>query len=421
MQEISTKVTGGQLTAAQWNEVPKESENVSTAFGASLSSGNLNQLGQAIVDYVASGNFYLDTGSATAYVLTPITGRQGPTGYFNGMEVRFRATNANSGAAPTVDVSGKGATAIVHEDATALVAGDISTTADAILRYDSTLVKFVLMSFIIPSAASVALPRGYYFGFNHINAAGDPTNDITVTAGGACRDAANTQNIVASSASPFTKRIDAAWAALDGNGGFSNGALVADTWYRFFIIAKADGTIDYGWDTNTNATTLLGLAAGFVAYRQIAWHLWNGTRIRLYKQDIADPSLIIWEAAERFTATGAKVDTTQLIATRAAPSSIAHLAISSLFDQGPTRQVLYGIFSNPDDPDPGVPDVNNHTFNAARKDGADGYTVGSILVGVDISAQVRLRHNIVNVDAIFDLGPFIHTYNYSYYPDKQEE
>lgn len=56
---------------------------------------------------VAGGTYYLDSGTANNYVLTPGVGTDAPTGYYVGMVVEFLATNANTGAS-VVDVAGLG-------------------------------------------------------------------------------------------------------------------------------------------------------------------------------------------------------------------------------------------------------------------------------------------------------------------------
>lgn len=47
MQDLNDKVIGGELTAAEWNEVPSELQNVIEASGQTLSSGDLTQLRKA--------------------------------------------------------------------------------------------------------------------------------------------------------------------------------------------------------------------------------------------------------------------------------------------------------------------------------------------------------------------------------------
>lgn len=111
MQDLTGKITGSSLTAAEWNQLPQEVQNVITALGIPLGSGDLNQLGKAIAGYVANGTFYSDSGVADAYVLSTIGSKQAPTGYTDGFEINFVTANPNTGAS-TVNVAGLGVKSI---------------------------------------------------------------------------------------------------------------------------------------------------------------------------------------------------------------------------------------------------------------------------------------------------------------------
>lgn len=76
----------------------------------------------------------------------------------------------------------------------------------------------------------------------------------------------------------LTKQIDAVWAEGTNLGGFpSTLTLTADTTYHLFLIAKVDGTVDAGWDTDINATNLLADAVGYTYFRRIFSHITDGT------------------------------------------------------------------------------------------------------------------------------------------------
>ena len=104
MQDLNDKITGGNLPAVQWNELPSEVQNVIEGLGQTLTSGDLNQLGKAIAGYVANGAFYTDSGAANAYVLTKIGIKQSLTAYTDGAFCEFIADNVNTGAS-TVNVA----------------------------------------------------------------------------------------------------------------------------------------------------------------------------------------------------------------------------------------------------------------------------------------------------------------------------
>ena len=143
MQDLNDKVTGGNLTADEWNQVPSEIQNVIENTGQSLSGVDLNQLGKGIADYVANGDFYTDSGVADAYVLTSIGIKQSPTAYTDGMRLVYRAGNANTGAS-TVNAATLGVKNIFFDGA-ALVGGEIPVGSIVTLIYDSANGRFDLI------------------------------------------------------------------------------------------------------------------------------------------------------------------------------------------------------------------------------------------------------------------------------------
>lgn len=131
---MNDKITGGTLTAPEWNEAMSELQNVIEALGITLSSGDLNQLGKAIAGYVANGTFYSESGIADAYVLTTIGSKQSLTAYTDGATFEFTTTNANTGAS-TVNVAGLGVKNIKLSDGTDPAAGQID--GRTLLKFDS--------------------------------------------------------------------------------------------------------------------------------------------------------------------------------------------------------------------------------------------------------------------------------------------
>lgn len=95
------------------------------------------------------------------------------------------------------------------------------------------------------------------------------TTDVSFSPGQAT-DSTNSQMV--SSSVTYTKAINAAWAEGTPAGGFPTAlTLSIDTVYYTFIIAKANGTTDFGFDTSLTATNLLADAAGdgYIYYRRI--------------------------------------------------------------------------------------------------------------------------------------------------------
>lgn len=84
----------------------------------------------------------------------------------------------------------------------------------------------------------------------------------------------------------MTKRIDATWAAGDGNGG-RVGSLGQRNTFHCFVISKEDGTTDFGFDNELDASVLMAAAASadFVYHKYIGTIITDGTsNIRAFYQ-----------------------------------------------------------------------------------------------------------------------------------------
>lgn len=122
---------------------------------------------------------------------------------------------------------------------------------------------------------AIGLGGLYGLGTSHDT---DTDHDIQVAVG-ACTDSTNvvTMNLT----SILTKQIDLDWTADDGGGLATGARSVADTpdvstWYHFFLIGLADGSVDGGWDTSLTATNLLS-DSSYTYYRRIASHYSNAS------------------------------------------------------------------------------------------------------------------------------------------------
>lgn len=78
-----------------------------------------------------------DTGSANAYAIQFGVGQPQPSAYTNGMGVKFKAANGNSGAS-TINVNGLGIVSIIRANGVALSSGDITSGQIVSLTYDGT-------------------------------------------------------------------------------------------------------------------------------------------------------------------------------------------------------------------------------------------------------------------------------------------
>jgi len=156
---ITPKVDGiSQMTGAQHTAFLQQVESVITDAGGTLIESDSLQYRQALNSYASISNFYIDTGTATEYVLNPQGSFKAPIDApttWNGMLIRFRPTNNNTGIA-TLRLAGLNGGLpfnILREDGTAIQAGDFSTTKDAILRYNSTADAFMLLTVPVPNAS----------------------------------------------------------------------------------------------------------------------------------------------------------------------------------------------------------------------------------------------------------------------------
>ena len=322
MEDLNNKVdndgaTGdGILPAIEWNQLATEIQSIITSVGTSLSSGDLTQLGDALASFAQGRTFWgTDTGSGTAYVVATVNTTHPGVGLFTGMTIKFRPATNNTGAAPTVAVNGLAATDIIREDGSALVAGDLSTSRDAEIRYDGT--DFRLLDRSRGLVISGLYPLGYIHGLTVEQSGADTDHDYIMLLGQAA-DSLGEYNL--DLASFYTKQIDVAWAAGSGGGLPSALTLTADTWYRVFVIGGTGATTDWGWDTSAIATNLLNDAGvNFTRARQVAWMLTDGAaNIIPFSQDTDDPSRFEFETHVA-QASGNTPPSTRLIATVSAP------------------------------------------------------------------------------------------------------
>lgn len=131
--------------------------------------------------------------------------------------------------------------------------------------------------------AAAPLPRSYLAGFTLANNAVDATNDIDIAAG-ACRNSANTANIIGAA---MTKQLDAAWAAGTGAGMRATGVAIADGTYHIFSIRRPDtGQVDYAADTSaTGANIAANTNVNYTDIRRIGSILRESGTIIPFKQD----------------------------------------------------------------------------------------------------------------------------------------
>jgi hypothetical protein len=268
MQDLNDKVTGNSLTAAEWNQVPSEIQNVIEDTGQTLAGGDLNQLGKGIAQYAGNGDFYTDSGAADAYVLSVIGSKQASTAYVDGMRVRFIPGNANTGAS-TVNVAGLGVKDIRDEADTALTGGELTTGAEVILSYSVATGRFKLIRSALSGAVTVSVETvsGAYTpppgvkalefiaiggggGSGGVDGQGAGTAAASLPGGGAGTSIDFTTSIEAS----YTLTIGAAGAAgASGNnaGGVGGNTTVASTGVNLTANGGPGGAGDFGSSGNS--------------------------------------------------------------------------------------------------------------------------------------------------------------------------
>lgn len=392
MQDLNDKITTDQLTAVEWNELPSEVQNVIEAFGIVLTSADLNQLGKAIANYVGAGDFYSETGVADVYVATKIGVKQGPTvlaAITDGLSVRFRPGNANTGAS-TLNVNALGAKSIVREDLSALQAGDLATTRDAVLRYRQSSDNFLLMNSALSSESSPIPARGYIDGFQTRRDLADTDHIIEIEAGIA-RDSTNTRTMERTT--QISKSIlGGTWVEGDNNGGFPSAlTLTAGETYHVFLIRKtSDGSIDAGFDTALNAANLLLDATGYLEFLLIwsiildgssniesyiqhgSYNVWTTPRLDV---DLTDPALTEIIHTLDFVPKGISVE------------ADVGITLSPTSTSNPGTELIYGPGDGDSLPTPVL--GSTAVFGSMR---GDARTIeGAVRILTNTSRQIRTR------------------------------
>lgn len=260
MTKFDNKINGNTVSADEYNNIVGAPKNLIENSGQTIDSSN-TQLSKAVANYVASGSFYTDSGIADAYVLNTTGSFQAPTQYVDGMEIRFRTSNTNTGAS-TINVNGLGVKNIKNSDGTTdILAGFISNNRDISLRFynDCFIPSNEITQAAISTAGQSLLPDQIT-----ISNGTDSDHDIDFTAGNFNFDDGSGQAV----ATALTKQIDAAWVEGDNAGGLDTGSVAADsTYYCFAIYNPTTSTADFLFSTSSSSPTL---PSGYTKKKRIA-------------------------------------------------------------------------------------------------------------------------------------------------------
>ena len=219
------------LNADEWNQI-QDLENLITSSGQTPNTSLINQIPQAVANYVAIADSYTDSGTANNYILTSINTFKSPTAYVDGMRVRFITANANTGAS-TVNVANLGTKNIKKEDGTTnLTANDIPANNEITLIYRNGVFKIAGLSSVQNTSSTtkgiVYYPRPITISNNIVY----PNNNIDFSAGNFIfNDFSGEATLTA-----MTKRLDASWTAGTNQGGLDTGTKANSTWYYCYVI-----------------------------------------------------------------------------------------------------------------------------------------------------------------------------------------
>ena len=231
------------LNAEEWNQI-QDLENLINSSGQTPNTSLINQIPQAVANYVAIADSYTDSGTANNYILTSINTFKSPTAYVDGMRVRFITANANTGAS-TVNVANLGTKNIKKEDGTTdLTANDIPANNEITLIYRNGVFKIAGLSSVQNTSSTtkgiVYYPRPITISNNIV----DPNNDIDFSAGNFIfNDYSGEATAIA-----MTKKLQSSgsWSAGTGGNMLLSGARANSSTYHLFALYKTDGTTDYG-------------------------------------------------------------------------------------------------------------------------------------------------------------------------------
>lgn len=360
--------------AAYWKPahddlVTKQASNAVIGQICSFTAADKNCIPKSYADL---NNTNYAAGGGTAQAQT-VTLAPPATALTPGLVVRWKPSNANSGAAPTLAVNGLTATSIVKCGTTALVASDLLTTVIASATYDGT--NFSLGN---PQAAGCGTSGGAVASvFGRTGTVVAVTNDYT---------AAQVQNAVDSTNS----NVMAAGST------FNASAMTGATAFRIPVQAGctsgSDGTSCY--DSNNKNVHLRTNAADSIAVTEAAALAANtipkatdATHGLQTASSMVDDGTTVTSTdtggmkAPAFTATGTTagfVDFPQGTTSSAvAPCSTA----TSICEQAPTSVTSYVLTK------PGAAPTVNNSWKSTSTAGVEGW-VATVPTGSDPNAGI---------------------------------
>jgi hypothetical protein len=241
------------------------------------------------------------------------------------------------------------------------------------------------------NTADYVLPKGYLYGLGMSNAAGDTTNDIAIAAGECVSDDGLSLMVV----SAITKRIDAAWAVGDGNGGMNTGAVADTTWYEVHVIKRVDtGVVDVMFTTTGNRATL---PTNYTKKRRIGWVRRGSATNLAFTQ--TDDWFTLTTPINDVSATAAASANTRTLTVP--PSSLARFRAACLGNTSINAEngVVFSELTEAD-----TAPTNTNGFNSIGSGDFAILGAGHIILRVNSSSQLRDRSITATGSMAYDIS-----------------
>jgi len=383
MRDIPNKSNDEFYIPAEFNSFKNASQNTIISSDQTLSEADAFQLAKALSNYAGIGNFYVQTGSPNTYTLSAISPFKAPSKIFDGLTVRTRIVDTNTGAS-TLDWNGTGAKAIKkNRGVDDLVAGDLVTDDYPIFVYELSSNIWNLITEPIESS----YPLGYLSGFKIEQDSGDTAHDIKIYEG-AARGQKDLVDLKIPVGSTIIKQIDVDWVEGTNQGGFPSGlTLTADTWYHVFVITKPNGFTDAGVDSATDATNLLADATDYIDYKRTGSILVDGSSniIDFVQTLTIGQRLTYWKVDQQISNSNPGISAvTRAISTPLGIQVLAHLAV--YLDSDDSSANINGRIYAVDEP---VGTDFNHNIQAGYIATTDVAGSSDIMVKTDLLSQIK--------------------------------
>jgi hypothetical protein len=296
---------------------------------------------------------------------------------------KFPTLAANSNKALVINGAG---TAITVTTGTLALAGNFATTG----TFNTTFAQQANVTLTLPATSgelmNVVYVQGQLWGLRLSNNAGDATNDIDISTGGAIDLNATTY---LSLASALTKRLDATWVTGTNQGGRSSSLSISDTTWHVFLILVS-GVVDVGFDTSVTGSNLV-TDHGATKVRRIGSILREGGSIVSFNQ-IAD---YFFRSTPIQSVSTANPGTSAVTATLHTPLGIVTQAIVFAFITDTTPTVTKYLYLSSLDQTDTVPADNASTV-ATETTAVSA--IGSDLIKTNTSSQIRYRLSTSDAD-----------------------